>query len=273
MNFPLFRVAVLGAALLIPLVARAQDEALDADRPGFTNGSGTVAPGRVIAENGIMRTKPTGAAAATDLPETLLRFGVAPALEAQLQLSSYFSVRGGGSGAGDGLLGLKYKFYQSADGKTRAALAPGFTVPLGNAQFGTPNIDPALNISADRQLGERATLAVNLVLNYVSERGAQGQNAGGGGSGGGGMGGGGMGGGRNFVVTPAASLSYSLSSKLNTYVDGYTSLPQRGASASVLDGGFAYLLDPNVQLDVEAGFGVGGAAPSNFVGAGVSFRF
>ena len=269
MNSPSFRIAVLGAATLISCVARAQDAALEADRPGFTNGSGIVAPGRVIAENGIARTKPQGESAVTDLPETLLRFGVSPALEAQVQLPSYFTVRGGGSGAGDGLLGLKYKFYQSADGKTRAALAPGFTVPLGNAQFGTPNIDPALNISADRQLGKRTKLAVNLVLNYASERGAQGQNSGGGG----GMGGGGMGGGRNFVVTPAASLGYSLSPKLSTYLDGYTSLPQRGASASVVDGGFAYLLNKNVQLDAEAGFGVGGAAPSNFVGAGLSFRF
>ena len=271
-------VCCFGALLWACAGAWAQTPApLTPDRPGFTNSSQTVAPGRVVVESGLAQTRDraandraaNGGTVTDDYPETLLRFGTARDLELQLGLPNYNAIHGGSRGFGDAYLGAKIKLYQR--GQTLASVAPGLSVPFGRRDFRSSNPLPSLLFGVDTALGKRASFSVNLTLSQTQQGGDAGSSGGGSGNSAGQS----QSARHNqFTLAPAASVSYSLTPKLGLYLDGYAIVPRRGGATAVVDGGFTYLLSNNLQLDLEAGHGLGGAAsPNRFYGGGVAFRF
>ena len=234
------------------------------DRPGFTNSSDTVAPGRVILESGFSQVRnQNGGGITDDFPEALLRFGTAPNLELQLGVPNYNVQHGGPRGFGDLFLGAKLKVYDH--GGTVASIAPSVSVPFGRRDFRSSTILPSVLFGVGTPLGKRAGFSANLILSETQQSGA-GSGSGGSAS---------QSAIRNeFTVTPAASVGYSLTPKIGVYLDAYAIVPRRGPSSSVADGGFTYLLNNNLQLDLEYGHGLGGgAAPDHFYGGGVAVRF
>lgn len=254
-----FCIAALGLGWYIPCLAQTGSQGLGPiapNRPGFTNGSATLAPGDALAENGIAltRSRASGGGATTlDFPETNLRLGVTSALEADLTLPDDFHVHGGGWGLGDGAIGVKYKFYQSKDGNTKASAAPSLSLPTHTA-FSSGKVDPTLLLGVQTASGARWSLASNLVLSNptitTSDQSPR----------------------RIFTTIVSGSVSYTLSTKLTTYLDSYTVVPRQGASSPVVDGGIAYLVNPNLQLDAELYEGLSGASPVRTIAAGISFR-
>ncbi|MBV9849953.1 MAG: transporter [Armatimonadetes bacterium] len=221
------------------------------NRPGFTNGSATVAPGDALAENGVALARAPasqGGQETLDLPETNLRVGVTPNLEADIGLPDYYDVHGGDRGFGDGAVGVKYKFYQSRDGNTKASFAPSLSLPT-RTSFSSGHTDPALLLGMQTASGARWSLASNLVRNSVAPSGA-----------------------RVATTTISGSVSYTLTPALSVYVDAFDVVPQTGPPASSADGGVTYLLNKNVQLDAELYVGLGGIAPVRTLAAGLSFR-
>lgn len=226
------------------------------NRPGFTNGSATIAPGDALAENGIAQTRAlasAGGATMLDFPETNLRIGVTPALEADVVLPDFFQVRGGDHGFGDGAVGVKYRFYQSKDGNTKASAAPSVTLPT-HTVFSSGQVDPTLLLGVQTASGSRWSLASNLVLSNptvtTSDHGMR----------------------RLFTTTVSGAVTYTLTPKLSVYCDSYDVLPREGPPSPVADAGFAYLVNKNLQLDAEVYEGLGGAAPVRILAAGLSVR-
>ena len=252
---------LLATTLFCACAALAQtndaDEPIAPDRPGFTNGSQTVAPARVILESGFAQTRDRardGGDITDDFPESLLRFGVTPNLELQLGLPNYNAMHGGARGFGDGFVGAKIKIYER--GKTRASVAPGLNVPFGRRDFRSSHVLPSLLLGVDTALGKRAGISANLITSETQQDGGNGSTS------------------NQFTVTPAASVSYDLTPKLGAFLDGYVIVPRRGAANSALDGGLTYLLNDNLQLDAEYGHGLGGgASPRDFYGGGFAVRF
>ena len=258
-------VLLLGVSLLCSANAFAQtdapaaatdDEPLVPDRPGFTNGSDTVAPGRVILESGFTQTRDrdsNGGGVTDDFPEALLRFGTTPKLELQLGVPNYNVQHGGPRGFGNLFLGAKLKVYER--GGTVASIAPSVSVPFGRRDFRSHNVLPSLLFGVDTPLGNRAGFSANLTLSETEQNGTNTTRD-------------------EFTLAPAASVSYSLTPKLGAYLDTYAIIAHRGPSSSVADGGFTYLLNDDLQLDVEYGHGLsGGASPNHFYGGGVAVRF
>ena len=221
------------------------------NRPGFTNGSATVAPGDALAENGFALTRDTatnGGTETLDLPQTNLRVGVTPNLEADVVLPDYYSVHGSDRGLGDGAVGVKYKFYQSRNGNTKASLAPSLSLPT-HTQFSSGGYDPTLLLGVQTASGSRWNVSSNLVLANPTDDQR-----------------------RIFTTTVSGSASYTLTTPLSVYVDAFDILPRQGAPSPSADGGFAYLVNNNVQLDAELYVGLGGDAPVRVLEGGVSFR-
>jgi hypothetical protein len=227
--------------------------ALTPDRPGFTNGAEVVLPSRTQVEGGIAQTTAesrTGGGATTDYPELLIRRGLTPQVELRVGLPDYSAVVGGGHGLGDGSIGVKYKFYQSRDGSTKAALIPAVTVPVGARGFTSGHADPLLTLAAQTASGPRWGIAANLAFSDPSQSG-----------------------GRIVTAAPSASVSYQMTPSLAGYGELYDSFAHRSGPIPVADGGFTFLVNSNLQVDAEAGYGLGASAPTRFFGGGISVRF
>ena len=221
------------------------------NRPGFTNGSATIAPGDALAENGIALSRASfanGGATTLDFPETTVRVGVTPALEADISLPDYFQIQRGNRGFGDGALGVKYRFYQSRNGNTKASAAPSLSLPTKNV-FSSSHLDPTLLLGIQTASGSRWSIASNLVLSNPTQNNRQ-----------------------IFTTAVSGSVSYTLTPALSGYVDAYNVVPREGPPASVADAGFAYLINSSVQLDAEYYVGLNKAPPVHTLAAGISFR-
>ncbi len=226
---------------------------LSTDRPGFTNGSDVVGTGVVQIEMGLAQTRAqaaSGGGTLTDLPQMLVRQGITPTLEIRCTLPDYFTGQAGQSGFGDAQIGAKYRFYQSKDGNTKAALTPSLSLPTGARALTSGHADPALTLGAQTQSGARWGVSGNLNLADPTQSGR-----------------------RNFTLAPSASASYQLTRALSVYGDIYDAVPKTGAPSPITDGGLVYLVNPNVQVDAEMGVGLGGNAPTRFVGGGIGVRF
>ena len=217
------------------------DNALTPDRPGFTNGSDTVAPGRIQVELGVARTKvaaANGGAQATDAPQALIRTGLNDKAELRLTLPDYVWPSGSRSGFSNGSVGIRYKFYQSKDGNTKLAFTPSLSVPVRSAVTSSGHVDPVLSLNGQTTSGARWGLSSNLILSYPTQNG-----------------------GRVTDYTATGAVTYTLTSQLSVYGDYYYDAPVGSAPSPIADGGFTYKAAKNVQLDIETGRGLGGAAP------------
>ena len=154
----------------------------------------------------------------------------------------------GDRGFGDGAVGVKYKFYQSGNGNTKASVAPSLSLPT-HTSFSSGHVDPTLLLGVQAASGARWSVASNLVLSGPTVSGR-----------------------RVFTPTLSGSVAYTLTPALSAYFDSYAQVPRTGPPLSVADGGFALLVNPNVQLDAELYVGLGGAAPVRVLEAGLSFR-
>ena len=247
------RAATPAASASPVAVLPAAPDLITPDRPGFTNGSDTVVPGRVQVEVGLTGTTgsaSSGTGRATDGPQALIRAGLNPKLEARIILPDYLWPSGGQSGFGDGGVGLRYKFYQSKDGNTKLALTPTLSIPVRSAVTTSGHVDPSVSLNGQTTSGTRWSLSSNLILAYPTIAGR-----------------------RVTDYTVTGAISYQITSPLAVYLDVYDDLPDEGPPSSIGDGGVTYRLTPNLQLDLETGRGLGGAAPVQFYGGGVALRF
>lgn len=232
---------------------KADDGTLTPDRPGFTNGGDTVAPGHIQIEVGISRTKyaaANGLGQATDAPQVLLRTGLNAKTELRVTLPDYIWPSGGAAGFGDGAIGIRYKFYQSKDGNTKLAFTPSLSVPLRSAVTTSGHVDPVLSLNAQTTSGARWSLGSNLIVSYPTQNG-----------------------GRVTDYTVTGQVTYALSSLLAVYGDYYYDVPVGGPPSPIADSGFTYRVAKNVQLDIGTGRGLGGNALVQFYSGGVAVRF
>ncbi len=248
----IFSLALLLALAALPTAARADDSGLLApDRPGFTNGSDTVAPGHLQIEIGVTRTQnqaATGGGQATDAPETLLRTGIDSKTELRLTLPNSLWPSGGNSGFTDGAIGLRRKIYQSST--LKIALTPTLTVPLKTAVTSSGHFDPSLDLSGQLSSGARWSVQSNLILSYPTQSGR-----------------------RLADYTGTAETSYALSGSLSAFLDYFYDAPVGSAPSPIADGGLAYALTKNMQIDLETGRGLGGSVPTQFYGGGLVVVF
>lgn len=255
----LFRTAV-GAALALGLPAPGgaqQTAPLITDRPDFTESASTVAPGRFQFELGYTFTR-AGVDEQHDFGELLARIGILPWLEGRLALNSFAQLRSpetGRSGLEDVSIGFKALVYRKPEDSSAAvpqvALLFGADLPTGEQDFGASEVQPGAKVILSWDLTDRLVLASNIGWAYLStEDGRFNQGVG------------------------SVVVGYGISDPLVAYLEWYGFFPENrgGGSSDYLNGGFGWLLSPNVQLDWRIGVGLQEPDPNWFTGAGISFR-
>jgi hypothetical protein len=254
------RSTLLAATLVLLCFTQASGQDTDpllTDRPTFTAGPHTVAPGRFQIEMGYTFTE-SGDADTHNFGEMLARIGILPWLEGRLALNSYILLRSPTddlNGLQDISVAAKAVVLRRPAGSSAAvpqvALLFGAEIPTGTSGFGANEMQPGVRATLDFNLSDRFVLASNVGWAYLQAED-----------------------GRFHQGSGSLVLGYSISGPLFAFVEWYGLFPEnRGGGADhYVDGGLVILLGPNFQLDWRIGAGLQNSTPNWYTGAGLSFR-
>jgi len=236
----LFAVALV---LLWPTAAAGQST-ISPDRPGFGDGTATVAPGTVQAE--------LGAAAANDdfgtnaeLGQLLLRYGVADFLELRGGVGS-FALDAPNTEYTGTSVGGKLRLLQSS--LSAVSLVSTWSLPTGTGAFESDRVSQTVALAYDGALGEDLGLSVNAGTDVPYGGDAD----------------------PSYLFIP--TLSFSLADQVGAYV-GYAGFYTTGLNTNYVEAGLTLLSSPNTQLDINTGLQVDEYQGAFFVGLGLAHRF
>lgn len=241
------------------------DGPLVTDRPGFTTSPSTVGRGVWQFELGYSFTSDDDGVTETlshSYPQLLVRIGLfADWFEIRLEQDcASETVTAGGvsdsaNGAQDLLLGCKIALTEQCGWLPQMTLLPQTTVPTGSEPFTFGEMLPGLGWLYAWDITDNLSLDGNTLGNrYIDDTG------------------------HAFTLfAQSLNATYQFTDPLSGFVEWYAFFPSSAVASDIspehyFDGGFTYLLNDNLQLDVSAGVGLNDAADDYFVGAGLSLR-
>lgn len=219
------------------------------DRPAVTDASTVVPSGNLLFENGFTVTANNGATS-SDLPETLVRFGLSAKTELRFTTPDDFNSSGArlGSGWSDLSLGVKQQLVATSAGFD-VALVVSLSFPTGQRTISSHGYDPQFLLSWSHPISKNWTAAGMFALLWPTE-GAT----------------------RNLTGQPSFLLDRQLNSRWDAFIEYAGDFPQRGLPRHLLHVGTAFKITPNQQLDFHSGFGLSSAAVDHFIGFGYSLQ-
>jgi len=245
MRLARFTLAALAAPILLAQSATpptGTTSPISTDRPAVTDSSVVVPQGSLQAENGIEVTW-LGSNRSWDLPETLVRVGVAPTTELRLTAPDYFS--GVVSGFGDTAIGVKQQLLARG---FDVSLVVSLSLPTGAGAISSHGYDPFVQLPWSRSLSKNWTVAGMLSVYWPTEAGR-----------------------RNTTGESTFLFDRQLTNRWDAFVEYAGDFPERGGPRHLLHIGAAFKPSPSQQIDVHLGAGLSAAA-GDFLGAGYSFR-
>ncbi len=245
------RLAPPAFLLWLPLLA---EPALVTDRPDQTESAVVVPRDHVQPETGwtFSRADESGQRSEThEIAGTLVRVGLTERVELRVGWAGYIS-SDTADGPGDTELGAKIHLREERGRAPQLALLAAVSLPTGGDDFSSDEFDPSFRICASHELSERLSIGYNAGAAWTSESGSTLSN---------------------YQYT--AALGIGVTDRLGAFVELYGDLPASapGGPANSFDGGFTYLLQDNIQVDLAGGIGLSSAADDWFVGLGISARF
>jgi hypothetical protein len=234
-------------------VARA--EAVSFDRPGIAFASATLTPGSWAFEQGLpdfARNNADGAKTTLYSAGSNLRFGLFDALELQLATSAWNQLKvnvGGISqtvhGAGDARVALKVALPSESETFSWAGLG-SVTLATGASAFSNDATQYDLGLALAQEVANNLTAGF-----YLNATRLEGDNS----------------------ITISPSLSFSVTDTLGAYLEaGYFSNAD-APNSTVAGGGVTWMLNPVLQLDASANFGLNSQSPDVTGGLGFSVVF
>ena len=249
----------------VPGVLAQEPDKLITDRPDATESPQTIQPGIVQLEIGATHTHDAEAGVEIDqfaVPGSLLRIGLSRRIELRVGWDGFqdLEVREGAvdfrdDGIGDSSLGFKIGLTDNATTGTVTALLVETSVPTGADGFTNDRADPSVRYIAAFDVAESVGLGVNLGVSWATED---------------------EGAGRDTLASAfyTVATGFGLSDRVGAFIElfGELGLDSGASDAHSFDGGFTYLVRPNVQLDIAGGVGLNSAADDWFLGIGISAR-
>lgn len=241
---------------LAPPQARADDDTIIPERPGFTNGTATVSRRIFQFETGYQFSR-NGKDSTHEIDNSAqVRFGLSPRTEIRFGIPAYDWLGGesGAHGSRDSSFSAKVRFLDGVQAKRPSlALIASTTLPTGSKVFQENHLQPQASLESHFDFSEKYSLEASVVYTDARSEGQQfNQYAG------------------------ALNLGYNVSPALGLFVETYRISPTGlgSVSGSFVDGGVTYTLGKDTQFDVNGGTGVTrGVRSGFFVGAGIAHRF
>jgi Putative MetA-pathway of phenol degradation len=243
-----------------------EPDLINPDRPGIADGSTVIGAKTFQLESGIQQEfRRTGDSREhTFFVPTLLRFGINKHWEARIEGNTFTRITtfdspnsiSRTSGFAPISMGFKYHIYNS-NGDHQISLGTIVRVfpAWGSKEFRLQHLTWDVRLAADWNFAPGLKLEVNPnigVARYEDDKG------------------------RPFTAGLfAITLNYLPTKKLNPYIDLGVQFPEasNGRTGAILDGGVAYIIGRNLQLDAGIGTRVHGeTGPQPFLEFGVSWR-
>lgn len=240
------------------------DKPLVTDRPNFTSTSVTVGKGVTQIEFGYTFADDSSAGQEVSYQsfgEFLYRRGIlVDWLEFRLGLSPLQQTEEAGSfrnttvGTEDLYTAFQFALTPQTGILPESALIVQMSVPTGSTAFTSNQIEPGVNWIYTWVLNDFLSLSGSTQGN----RSFDDNN-------------------RSYLeMAQSLNVNYTLTKQLSAFTEWFVLIPcgaNTEQTENYIDGGFTYLINNNLQLDISAGVGLNEAAIDYFVGAGCSIRF
>jgi hypothetical protein len=244
----------------------AEPDLINPDRPGIADGSAVIGAKGFQIESGVQEEfRRSGSEREhTFFVPTLLRFGIDSHWEFRIEGNTFTRVAtfdstntvSHTSGFAPTSIGFKYHIYNSNnDHQISLGTIVRVFPAWGSKEFRTQHATGDIRLAADWNLAPSLKLSVNPnigVGRYEDDKG------------------------KLFTATLfAITLNYLPTKKLNPFIDLGVQYPEakNGKTAAILDGGIAYIIGQNLQIDASIGTRAhGDTAPQPFLGFGISWR-
>ena len=221
------------------------------DRPAITNSSVVVPAGSFQMENGFLETSTQGRSI-VDVPESLLRFGIAKKTELRFTVPDYFYNLNGtgssGSGFGDFAVGVKEQLGPTLGGFDVSAIL-FLSFPTGARTVSSGGYDGGLQVPWSRALSAKWTTA-GMFSFYWSSQGCM----------------------RNLTGESTFVLDRQVTGPWDVFVEYAGRFPERGGPQHLLHFGTALKFAKRQQIDFHVGVGLSSTAVDHFIGIGYSFN-
>lgn len=244
---------ILAGAMVLAADANADcSDSLSPDRPGFSTGTSVLSPGCEEIEFGIQATH-DDSPSMHDItaPLLLYRAGVGQRWEWRAAWDGMSRTTNGSShelASNDSNVGIKYRAF--AGPKWALSILGAVSLPTGSRALTSDGYDPSLGVLWNLALDENDSLSGTVQTASLSESGHR---------------------------VEENSVAIDFSRAFTTHWGGFVELfAVRDAGAPVqhtFDAGMTYLVNDNLQFDVNAGVGLNDSADNDFVGTGVAWRF
>jgi hypothetical protein len=229
----------------------AQDNtAMNLDRPDQTESVFTVPANHFQMENGFLFEKSKNDISTVYSPSVLIKYGLSERFEAGV-ITEFIRV-GDGQAKQSGILPVTLRMKQSITGGHGIIPATSFigylSLPqLASDDFKATYYAPAFRFTMQHTLSDAVSLGYNLGAQWDGEVAEP-----------------------EFLYT--LSLAFTISGKTGAYAEVYGYAPQESKADHRVDGGFTYLLLPNIIVDLSGGAGISNSTLKSYVAFGVSFR-
>ena len=223
------------------------------DRPDQTESSVVVPVGYLQIESGAIYTRIDEQESEFIYNTTLFRYGLLPWLELRLvqDIGQRQLALDGGELTSMGFfplrLGTKVHLLNERGLVPETALLYEAELPTGSSEFKPEGASHTIRALLSYTLTESIDLGTNLGINVEDQQKG---------------------------VSPVYTLSFGfqLTDRLSAFTEVYGLFEREGEDRHGFDGGFLYLLRPNLQLDISAGAGITEAADDGFISAGFAWR-
>ncbi len=233
-----------------PAPSHPESQPIITDRPDQAESPYTVGSGRFQIESGLLYERTRGGEEFFATP-TLLRFGTGPNTELRLE-SDFITAAQGVTGLSDASLGAKVNLIDEEWGAI--ALLGRVNLPSGTGPLAGNAVVPELALLTTFPLNDSMAIAVSLQGGVPEDE---------------------AGGGRYLQGFFATSLGFALTDELGMFVECFGSGPDgtNGPFQLAMDGGFTYLLNEDLQLDLAVLKGISGSGLDWGVTVGISARY
>lgn len=221
------------------------------DRPDQTECPFIVPVGYIQAENGLTFEKINNKSQSLAYPTTLWKLGVSKNFELRLitELVSQTNLNETTKGIAPITVGFKVNICQEKGLIPITSFIGHLTIPnTANKGFDINYYAPAYRFTMQHTLSKRFSSAYNLGTEWNSETLEP-----------------------TFLYT--LTTGFAITDKIGSYVEIYGFLPQNQSIDNRMDGGFTYLVNNNIMIDISGGVGITENAPNHYFSLGLSYRF